>query len=138
MKLQTIIIAALLVGVVMTGMISFFNSWYVGAGSSASLDTAVYNASLATNYANTWSNQTAKLIGQSQAVPVIGGGLVLLTGVYQSLVFSTGLSSEVLIPMIYSLGSILVIPAYALSFILSIAILVALFALVNAARGGQA
>ena len=99
-EVRTLIFAVLLFVTVLTGMYYSYGSWYSNAAPSVSLSNSSINVTPTYLYFENWNNQTATILGNAQAVPIVGGsGLVLLAGLFQVLTFTVNLPNAVILPL---------------------------------------
>lgn len=134
-ELKTYLIGTLVVVTLVTAFYGVINSYYAANGVSTTLDSTSFNSSGAYSYMGNWANQTSAAVANAQAVPVLSTGLVLLTGVFQSITLMVGLPANVILPMFYAVGEALHLPGWFVAFAFIIITVLTMFALVNVLRG---
>ena len=117
----------------------FFNDQYAVTAAPGSINTAIYNASGTTTYFQDWSNQTATLVQNSQAVPFLGNGLVLIAGVFQVITLIMNIPNTVVIPLMATIlgPSVLAVPGWFVTFCMVGLVIIVVIALVNAMKGSK-
>ena len=134
-----IIGVVVLLGIIVGGGL-FFNDQYQATGSSASLNTAIFNASGTNAYFQQWSNSTATLVANSQAVPFLGNGLVLIAGVFQVITLFINIPQAVFIPLASTIlgPSVFGVPSWFVVLCLICIVVIVVIAAVNAMKGSKA
>lgn len=134
--LSNALIGLLLFGAIVTGFTLGLNDWYGRVNPTASQDVSSLNVTGSNDYLEGWGRQTMTLLGSAQSIPVVGGFLVLLTGVFQSMTLLTALPGAVLIPTITAIGQTLLLPGWFMAFALAAILVSFALAILNAMKGG--
>ena len=122
--------------VIVVGYASTLNGWYSSSGSTSTVDTSVLNITGYQSVLANWANQTASLVGNSQAVPFFGTGYVLAIGVYQAITLYSSIPTQVLVPLFQGIAVAFGLPVWFVEFAIVCILTYAVIELVNALKGG--
>lgn len=125
----------LFVGLI-SGLYSVFNNWYASTpGVTATLDSSTFNVSGVNNYMGNWANQTASLMSNAAAVPILGSGFVLLTGVFQSITLVVGMPNAVILPLFNAIAGVIPLPTWFTALLFLTILISVLIYIINAMKG---
>lgn len=137
-ELQNILFGVLIFVAIISGMTLSLNDWFSRTSiSGAQLNNTILNTTGAMTYLGDWQSQTANILSNTQAVPFLGNGLVLIAGAFQVLTLIIGIPSQVVVPLINTISGALMLPSWFVGFIVLAIGIFALIGILNAMKGGK-
>lgn len=116
-EMRNLIFGAVLFGVLVTGLYVSANDWLARVSSASSLDSSQFNVTGQMTYLGSWANDSTQKLSQAQAVPYLGGGLVLIQGAFQVVTLLLNVPGMVILPMAQSIITVLGLPTWFTVFI---------------------